>query len=274
MAPLHLTTGEFAAQSTLSLKALRLYETRGLLVPARVDPRTGVRGYHPAQLDRARRIVLLRAVGMPLTEIAEVLALDGAAAAEAVGRFGRRTAAEHEVRRSLTGYVKRLFDGGSAPDYPVLVREVAERVVAHVSGQATASELPGLLDRMTGTLFAHLRSVGVPLTGPLFVVYAGQLDEETRGPVELCAPVERVVPPAGQVGVRLDSAHREAYTQVTRGRAGYPAILRAHDVVRGWLTDNGMELASPPREVYFENWHRAEPDEYAAEVALPIRPRS
>ncbi|MFG2055738.1 MerR family transcriptional regulator [Micromonospora sp. NPDC048930] len=57
----HLSTGEFAARSTLSLKALRLYEARGLLVPARVDARTGVRGYHPDQLDRARRIALLRA---------------------------------------------------------------------------------------------------------------------------------------------------------------------------------------------------------------------
>lgn len=33
--------------SGLSLKALRLYDANGLLVPARVDPATGYRSYGP-----------------------------------------------------------------------------------------------------------------------------------------------------------------------------------------------------------------------------------
>ncbi|MFG2055739.1 hypothetical protein ACGFI9_17105 [Micromonospora sp. NPDC048930] len=60
---------------------------------------------------------------------------------------------------------------------------------------------------------------------------------------------------------------------MTRAQAGYPAILRAHDAVHRWLAENDMVLASPPREIYHENWHRAEPDEYAVEVAVPLRPR-
>jgi hypothetical protein len=37
-----ITIGELATRTRLSLKALRLYGERGLLPPARVDPRTGV----------------------------------------------------------------------------------------------------------------------------------------------------------------------------------------------------------------------------------------
>ncbi|WP_224284619.1 MerR family transcriptional regulator, partial [Streptomyces sp. LS1784] len=55
-----ITIGELAARTRLSLKALRLYGERGLLPPALVDPRTGVRRYGPAQVERARRIALLR----------------------------------------------------------------------------------------------------------------------------------------------------------------------------------------------------------------------
>ncbi|MDP9950232.1 MULTISPECIES: MerR family transcriptional regulator [Streptomyces] len=72
-----ITIGELATRTRLSLKALRLYGDRGLLPPAEVDPRTGFRRYGLAQVERARRIALLRATGMPLARIAEVLDSSG-----------------------------------------------------------------------------------------------------------------------------------------------------------------------------------------------------
>ena len=55
-----LTIGEFGRRSGLSVKALRLYDLSGLLPPAQVDPASGYRRYAVGQLDRARRISLLR----------------------------------------------------------------------------------------------------------------------------------------------------------------------------------------------------------------------
>ena len=69
-----LTVGEFGRRSGLSVKALRLYDLSGLLPPAEVDPVSGYRRYTAAQLDRARRISLLRQLDMPLAVVAEVLA--------------------------------------------------------------------------------------------------------------------------------------------------------------------------------------------------------
>src|SRR4051794_11060032 len=69
-----LAIGEFARRSGLSLKALRLYDARGLLPPVRVDPDSGYRFYAPDQLERAHTIALLRRLDMPLTTIADVLA--------------------------------------------------------------------------------------------------------------------------------------------------------------------------------------------------------
>ncbi|WP_091619880.1 MerR family transcriptional regulator [Micromonospora peucetia] len=96
-----LTTGEFATQSRLSLKALRLYNERGLLDPAHVDARTGYRYYGTAELDRARRIALLRGIGVPLVDIADVLALPGPQAARAVDSYWRRVEADHAARRPV-----------------------------------------------------------------------------------------------------------------------------------------------------------------------------
>ncbi len=65
--------GRFARLTGLSPKALRLYDEQGLLRPAAVDPETGYRLYGPDQLERAAAIRRLRAVELPLAEIAAVL---------------------------------------------------------------------------------------------------------------------------------------------------------------------------------------------------------
>ncbi|NUR24724.1 MAG: MerR family DNA-binding transcriptional regulator [Kribbellaceae bacterium] len=64
-----LTIGVFARRSRLSIKALRLYERLGLLLPAEIDPQTGYRRYHESQLFTARLIVGLRRLDMPLSEV-------------------------------------------------------------------------------------------------------------------------------------------------------------------------------------------------------------
>jgi DNA-binding transcriptional MerR regulator len=69
-----LPIGSFARLSGLTVKALRHYDTLGLLPPARVDPVTRHRWYAASQLDRARRIRRLRALELPLAEVRAVLA--------------------------------------------------------------------------------------------------------------------------------------------------------------------------------------------------------
>jgi len=65
-----LGPAEFSAATGLSVKALRLYDERGLLVPARVDRTTGYRRYADGQIATAGRIALLRRAGIGLADIA------------------------------------------------------------------------------------------------------------------------------------------------------------------------------------------------------------
>lgn len=72
-----LTIGRFSRETGLTVKALRLYDRRGLLSPAAVDMHSGYRYYSRDQIERARLIMLLRGAGMPLAEIAAVLSAPG-----------------------------------------------------------------------------------------------------------------------------------------------------------------------------------------------------
>lgn len=69
-----LNASEAAAQLGISAKALRIYEERGLIVPARTA--AGWRAYDGAHMARAAEIVALRALGLSLGEIGKVLSGD------------------------------------------------------------------------------------------------------------------------------------------------------------------------------------------------------
>jgi protein phosphatase len=104
-----LNIGEFARASRLSAKALRLYDELGLLPPAHVDPVTGYRFYAPEQLERARLVLWLRQLGMPLAQIRTVCDLAPAAAAAEISRFWDQVEADTASRRDLAGFLIGLL---------------------------------------------------------------------------------------------------------------------------------------------------------------------
>ena len=99
-----LSIGAFAVSTGLSIAALRHYDEIGLLNPAAVDPDTSYRRYAPDQLDQARLICGLRAVGLPIDEIRAVLGQPPA-----------------DVRYALDAHRERLV---------AQVRELSQRVLA------------------------------------------------------------------------------------------------------------------------------------------------
>lgn len=100
----YLSASEAAERLGVSPKALRLYERRGLVVPARTA--AGWRAYGPAEMARAGEAAALRGLGFSLAQVARVLAGDGEALAPALeaheaGLEGRRrelVAAAEQVR--------------------------------------------------------------------------------------------------------------------------------------------------------------------------------
>ncbi|SCD31070.1 protein phosphatase [Streptomyces sp. BpilaLS-43] len=100
-----VTIGEFARLSRLSAKALRRYDELGLLRPDLVDPVNGYRYYDRAQAGTARLVAWLRRIGMPLARIAEVTALDDAAAAAEIRAYWARVEAETAARRELAAFL-------------------------------------------------------------------------------------------------------------------------------------------------------------------------
>ncbi len=65
--------GEFSKISGITIKALRLYHEKELLVPRIVDERSGYRYYDRRNLEQARGIVYLKQMLIPLEDIKSIL---------------------------------------------------------------------------------------------------------------------------------------------------------------------------------------------------------
>ncbi|WP_367135580.1 MerR family transcriptional regulator [Saccharothrix sp. HUAS TT1] len=266
-----LGIGEFARRSRLSVKALRLYERQGLLCPAEVDAGNGYRRYREDQLVGARLVALLRRLDMPLVDVARIVAAPEADRADLVADYWADVEHRVAVRRGLAAHLRVVLSGGKglAEMYEVKQREVPEQVVLTEQRHLLQPELDGWIgaaaDRLAKAAEAH---GGV--AGPMFVVYHGEVNEDSDGPVEACVPVRADAPPSG-VAARVEPAHREAYARLTKAQVVFPQILSAYDAVAAWIKENGHSIHDAPREVYFADWAAAGPDDGVCDVAFPLR---
>lgn len=104
--------GRFAQLAGFTVRALRYYESQGLLLPAEVDRESGYRYYRPEQLPDALRVRLLRALEMPLAEVVDVMRdPDSAASLEKVRAHRARVAARIGEVEKLIVRLDEWLDG-------------------------------------------------------------------------------------------------------------------------------------------------------------------
>jgi DNA-binding transcriptional MerR regulator len=154
-----LGPAEFSAATGLSVKALRLYDERGLLVPARVDRATGYRRYAQDQIVTAGRIALLRRAGIGLADIQRFLA---APAAAAIDRWLADLAAETGIRRrALEALASALGYGTSQsqePAMPVIIRPVDSAAELVAAFDAAGAQFDPPIDHTDQRRFADLEA--------------------------------------------------------------------------------------------------------------------
>ena len=192
-----MTSGAFAQASGLSRKALRLYDELGLLHPARVDPDTLYRFYHPGQLEQARLVAWLRRLGMPLAVIRSVAGLPPAQAAEELAAYWARVEAETASRRELAVFLIGYLSGRDA---------------AMSDGEGTLTVRYG----MRSDIGLHREdNEDAAYTGARLLAVADGMGGHAAGEVASAAVIDALRPldiqvPAGELLNALDHAARRA----------------------------------------------------------------
>jgi DNA-binding transcriptional MerR regulator len=259
-----VSIGEFARRSRLSVKALRLYDELGVLVPARVDEASGYRYYDVAQLEAARAVAMLRQLDLSLAAIRELLACDPVDAAERIAAHWREVDSVHDTRRELADYLVNRLIGKRSVMYEVATREIPERSVLCLKRNVD----PQGAWALGKEFIAVLRERPLPKmegrAGAMFTIYWGEVSADSDGPVEWCKPVPEAEAQAlashyPELSLRTEPAHREAYVALPNdalpaGPGGDPGAQwqLASEALQAWAVEHGLDpenLALKPEDL-------------------------
>jgi DNA-binding transcriptional MerR regulator/effector-binding domain-containing protein len=263
--------GEFSRITGLSIKTLRFYHEKGLLVPASVDEATGYRSYDARTIDKARIVMRLRKMEFSLEDTSAILSecSDDAEIlnylAQQKDKLQQRIREDRDIVRSLSEIIahetaaKRMLEGEA---YAVAEKVVEPQLVAGVRMKGKYSDC--------GAGFSRLgKAVGRYIGGKaLCLYYDGEYREEDAD-FEPCFPVRRQAAAEGisfrtlPGGKFLTLIHRGPYDQLGRS---YARIMAQAE-------ERKLNITLPTREVFVKGpgmFFKGNPKNYLTEIQLPV----
>ena len=249
-----ISIGEFARRSRLSLKALRLYDERGVLVPARVDQASGYRYYDTAQLDQARLVVMLRELQLPLKAVKQLLACDPADAATRIAEHWSDVEAAHDARRDLADYLVSRLSGKRPVMYEVATREIPERSLLCLKRNVDEQGQWAFGKEFIGIWRARPLPLMEGRAGASFCIWWSHPTADGDGLIEWCRPV----PPAEaaalaerypELTLRTEPAHTEAFVTLPSWGGSQSAVAHwqlAIESLGAWSQEQEREHAGEP----------------------------
>jgi DNA-binding transcriptional MerR regulator/effector-binding domain-containing protein len=263
--------GDFSRITRLSIKTLRFYHEKGILIPSSVDESSGYRFYDASKIEKARVIMQLRAMEFSLEDIAAVLGQceDDADILNHLERqkmfLQDRIRDDRDIVRSLSDIIARekqarqLVESGS---FAVEQKAVEPMWIAGIRMKGRYSDCGAGFSRLA-------KSVGRHICGKALCLYYDGEYREDDANFEPCFPIRKEITAEG-ISVRqlpggacLAIVHRGPYDQLGRS---YAKILKH-------ATDRTLNIALPSREVYLKGpgmIFKGNPKNYLTEIQLPL----
>lgn len=260
-----LRIGEFSRRGRVSIKALRHYEAVGLLRPAHVDGATGYRSYEPRQLDALHRLMVLRALGLSLEHIRDLLRDDPSPElmrqllAERRAALARKLEAEQAQLAAIEARIRHIES--REPSYDVVVRDIPSAFVASLRRVVRDyGAVDSLFDEIARTLPDAARITGHGAVWHHCAPHKQQID------CEALVLLER--PIAAWPGLRvylLPACRAACVAHPSDEDAFAPACAAA----RAAVARQPLEIDGPMRERYFSSAGDARFD--LTEIQFPLR---
>lgn len=245
--------GELAAIARVSIKAIKLYEKFGLLLPQAVSPANGYRYYTDDQLQRLLVIVELKRLGFSLAQIKEMQYEDLAEMYRLrMLQIDREIAARQAARYALERKLAKLAlnETADATGIKPVIGELPPMKMFSLRKIIVIDELDGLLDEFETVLM----SKGMRCEGSLMLRFREE-DEMMVGVADtevFAAIAEGDWPDSSLLSV---PAVRYVGAEVTLSESDirYDALLdECYIQLAAWISDNGLRCVGSPFEIIRE----------------------
>jgi DNA-binding transcriptional MerR regulator len=263
--------GEFSRISGLSIKALRLYHEKGILVPTKIDENSGYRYYDHKNVERARIIKHLREMEFSLKDIAEIL--QGVEEEADVVEFFEekrqeilsRIRTQKEIVKTLDLIInkeKEAIMTLKGTEFEVEEKELDTLLIAGIRFKGKYSDC--------GAAFGKIaKAMGRNISGKPFNLYYDSEYKEEDADIESCFPVRKGKDTSG-VTVRELPGGR-CVSLIHKGP--YETLSRSYEKIMTYIKEKGYNPKLPVREVYLKGpgiIFKGNPQNYLTEIQILI----
>ncbi|MDD3248418.1 MAG: MerR family transcriptional regulator [Methanosarcina sp.] len=277
--------GKFSFMTRLSQKALRLYDSKGLLVPEAKDPFTGYRYYTVSQLEHGMKIKALSFLGFSLEETAMLLDAEDMRNCEVIEACFKKRLEEVRLEIGQLQKIEGILQGSCKSDGKVMEifkMSVTEPVIKEVPEMRVISKREkGIyavtIGKLIGEICACISSPEnqrnrVKVTGPVMFICHDEEYKETDADIEVALPVSgRVSVEDPKMEIKTLPAIK-AISVVYRGP--YQGVEAGYSSIFAYAAKNNLEPSGsfdPGRELYLNDPAEVPEEELMTEVQIPVR---
>ena len=153
--------------------------------------------------------------------------------------------------------------------YEIQVREVEAQLVLTETRFGNVKGLSPWMGSAFGRGWKRAPKYG-GVIAPVYAVIHGKLGPDDWATFEVCIPVafDQEIPRSEPH--RIELAHTEAFTRIRKQQVKHPIIVDAYMAVVHWVEANDKKFLLAPREVYFNDFRNAAPEDESVDIAYPI----
>lgn len=258
--------GMFAAMNRVTVKALRFYEERGLLVPAYINDENGYRYYKLSQMADLHKITALKSAGFTLEEISmlnsgmdEKLVINNKRS-EILSQIAELT----KQVAVLDGY---LVSQSGSIDSPVLVKTIPETTVAYMTDRIKSYDS---IFEMMPKMGEFMEKAGCECAIPeyCFTQYLEPGNKDENILIEVCEAISCFKKEVEGLKYKTLPAIKVACAY---HRGTYANFHETYEKIIRYIEENGCIISGPIRESYIDGiWNKENEKEWLTEIQIPI----
>ena len=267
-----LKIGEFSKMMQVTVKTLRHYEQRGLLMPEEVDKWTGYRYYSISQMQRLNAIRDLQRQGFTLEEIKELFD-DGdqmpgvELLTQKIEETERQLQLLVERRRQLLRWLDSHKQKNTMEKFNI--QSLPEIIVAsHREVIADYSALGALCVNKIGPEMQRL-GCKCPLPGYCFTIEHNSEYAPSTIDIEYCEQVEEM----GKESDIIKFKHLPAVPKALcmKHVGPYERFYESYTEAFKYMEEQGFKIAGHPRTCYIDGaWNQEDPEKWISIIQIPI----
>ena len=267
-----LKIGEFSKMMQVTVKTLRHYELKGLLVPYEVDEWTGYRYYSITQMQRLNTIRGLQRQGFTLEEIKELLE-DGAQtpSIEQLTQKIEETERQLQLLTERRSQLLKWMDSHKQIETmeKFSIQSLPEIIVASHREVISGYSALGLL--CVNKIGPEMQRLGCkcPPPGYCFTIEHNQEFCAENIDIEYCEQVEEMGNDSDIIQFKRLPAVEKALCMKHVGP--YERFYESFTEAFAYMEKQGYRLAGHPRTCYIDGiWNQEDPEKWLSIIQIPI----